>query len=72
MNVDIQVLKHEIADLERKRVWVRADVVANKLAPKFMGSYQFIHASSKVVEMWIHRELLWRYPASVSWRNPPR
>jgi hypothetical protein len=51
MNVDRQVLKHEIADLARKRVWVRADVVINKLAPKFTGSYQFIHASYKVVEI---------------------
>jgi hypothetical protein len=51
MNVDRQFLKHEVADLAKKRVWVRADVVANKLDPKFTGFYQVIHASSKVVEI---------------------
>jgi hypothetical protein len=50
-DADRQVLKHQIADLAGQRVWVRSEVVANKLGPKFTGPYTVIRATDKVVEI---------------------
>ena len=50
-DADRKVLKHQVADLAGQRVWVRSEVVANKLAPKFTGPYTVIRATDKVVEI---------------------
>jgi hypothetical protein len=50
-DADRQVLNHYVADLAGQRVWVRSEVVANKLAPKYTGPYTVVRATDKVVEI---------------------
>jgi hypothetical protein len=50
-DADRQVLKHQVADLAGQRVWLRSEVIAKQLAPKFTGPYTVIRAADKVVEI---------------------